>query len=156
MLHPSIDPTTSLCVQTGCTYSAFWKLLMVCHGNQGDRTRYGKVSKGIYINEKLVYGSTCSKLPAESAGMSQRYNIHRSENMRFSWSENDTPQSFCMQLSIDTNCTLAVNNDYMIICTKLLSKKQQLGHVCGEYEWSVNNFGLVSKFIGKRVACCYS
>jgi len=44
-----------------------------------------------------------------------------------------------MQLSIDRMCTLAVNNDYMIICTKLLSIKQQLGHVYGECEWSVND-----------------
>ena len=53
---------------------------MVGHGNRGDRTGSGKVSKLRYINEKLVYGSTCGELPAESAGMSQRYVIHRSEN----------------------------------------------------------------------------
>jgi len=53
---------------------------MVGHGNQGDQTGYGKVGKLGYINERLVYGSTCSELPAESAGMSQRYIIHRSEN----------------------------------------------------------------------------
>ena len=93
-----------------------------------------------YINIKLVYGSTCSELPAESSGMSQHYVIHRPENMFFSWSENDTPESCCMQLSIDTNCTLAVNNDYMINCKKLLSIKQQLGHVYGECELSVNDF----------------
>jgi len=57
---------------------------MVGNGNQGDRTGYGKVSKLGYINEKLVYGDTFSELPAESAGMSQRYIIHRSENMCFS------------------------------------------------------------------------
>ena len=49
--------------------------------------------------------------------------------MFFSSSEIAMTQSFCMQLSIVTNYTLAVNNDYMIICTKLLSIKQQLGHV---------------------------
>ena len=42
------------------------------HRNRGDPTGYGKVSKLGYINEKLVYGSTCSELPAERAGMSQR------------------------------------------------------------------------------------
>jgi len=57
---------------------------MVGHGNRGDQTGYGKVSKLGYINEKLVYGSICSKLPAEKAEMSQRYVIHRSENMSFS------------------------------------------------------------------------
>ena len=112
---------------------------MVGHGNRGDRTGYGKVSKLGYINEKLVYESTCSELPAESAGMSQRYVIHRSENMCFSWSEIDMPQRFCMQLSIDTNYTLAVNNDYMIICTELLTIQQQLGHVDGKHRWSIND-----------------
>jgi len=45
-----------------------------------------------------------------------------------------------MQLSIDTYYTLAVNNDYMIVCTKLLSIKQQLGHGYAECEWSINDF----------------
>jgi len=45
----------------------------------------------------------------------------------------------CMQLSIDTNYTLAVNNNYMIICTKLVFIKQQWGHAYGECEWSINN-----------------
>jgi len=139
MSHSSIHPTTSLCIQTGCTWSALWKSLMVGHGNRGDRTGYGKVWKLGYINQKLVCGSTCSELPAKSAGMSLCYVIHRSENICFSWLENDMPQSFCMQLSIDRNCTLAVNTDYMIICTKLLSIKQQLGHGYGECEWSVND-----------------
>jgi hypothetical protein len=92
---------------------------MVGHRNRGDPTGYGKVSKLGYFNEKLVYGSTCSELPAEHAGMSQRLVIHRSENMSFSCEDLDMPQSFCMQLSIDKICTLAVNNDYMIICRKL-------------------------------------
>jgi len=63
--------------------------------------QYGKVSKLYYINEKLVYGSICSELPAENAEMSQRYVIHRSENMSLSWSEIDTPESFCIQLSVN-------------------------------------------------------
>jgi hypothetical protein len=71
-----------------------------------------------YINKKLVDRSTCSELPAESAGLSQRYVIHRSENMCISGSEIDTPQSFWMQLGIETNYTLAVNNDHTIICTQ--------------------------------------
>jgi hypothetical protein len=49
------------------------------------------------------------------------------------------PESFCMQLSIDGICTLAVNNDYMIIRAKLLSIKQQFGHVNGECERSVKD-----------------
>jgi hypothetical protein len=93
-----------------------------------------------YINETLVYGSICSELPGESAGMSQRYIIHRSENMSFSGSEIDTPKTFCIQLSSDTNYTFAVNNDYMIICKKLFSIEQQLGHFEGGCEWSINDF----------------
>jgi len=102
---------------------------MVGHGNQADRTGYGNVSKLGYSNEKLAYGSTCSELPAESTGISQCYVIHRSENMCFSRSDIDTPQRFCMRQSNEANYTLAVNNDYIIICTKLLSIKQQVGHV---------------------------
>jgi hypothetical protein len=45
-----------------------------------------------------------------------------------------------MKLSIDTTCTLAVNNDYMIIYSKLLSIKQLLGNVYGESKWRVNEF----------------
>jgi hypothetical protein len=40
---------------------------MVGHGNQGEATGQGKISKFGYINEKLVYGSKCGTLPAESA-----------------------------------------------------------------------------------------
>ena len=51
-----------------------------------------------------------------------------------------TPQSFWMQLSIHTNYKLAVNNNNMIICTKLLTIQQRLGHIYGEPHWSVNDF----------------
>jgi hypothetical protein len=39
------------------------------HGNRGEGTGSGKVRKLGYINEKLVYGSICSELPAECPGM---------------------------------------------------------------------------------------
>jgi hypothetical protein len=45
-----------------------------------------------------------------------------------------------MQLSIDSNYTLAANNDYMIVYTKLLSIEQHFGQVYGECEWSANDF----------------
>jgi len=35
---------------------------------------------------------------------------------------------------------LAVNNDYMIMCINLLTIQQQLGHVSGERQQSVDNF----------------
>jgi len=49
-------------------------------------------------------------------------------------------QSFWIQLSIHTHYKLAVNNDYMIMCTKLLTIQQLLGHIYGERHWSVNDF----------------
>jgi hypothetical protein len=42
---------------------------MVGHGNQGEATGQGKISKFGYIKEKLVYGSKRGKLPAQSAKM---------------------------------------------------------------------------------------
>jgi len=113
---------------------------MVGHGNRGKGTGSGEVRKLDYINEKLVYRSTCDKLPAESTDMWQRYMINRSENRYISGSEIEMAQSFWMQLCIHTNDLLPINNDYMIICTKLLTLQQQLGHVYGERQRSVNNF----------------
>jgi hypothetical protein len=42
---------------------------MVGHGNQEEGTGSGKVRTSGYINVKLIYGSTCGKLPAENATM---------------------------------------------------------------------------------------
>ena len=156
MLQSSIHPTISLCNQTWCTWSTFWKLFMVGHANRREGTAYGKVRMLGYMNEKLVYGSTCGKLPAESAGMWQRYIIHHSQKMCISGWEIEKPQSFWMQLSIHTNYTLAVNNDYTIICTKLLPIQQQLGHDYGSFNGASMIFGLVSRLIGKQFARCYS
>jgi len=60
--------------------------------------------------------------------------------MCISGSDIEMPQNFWMQLSVHTNCKLAVNNYNMIICTKLLTIKQLLGHIDGERHWGVNNF----------------
>jgi hypothetical protein len=97
---------------------------MVGRGNQGDETEHGKVRKLGDLNEQLVYGSSCIELAAESAGLLQHFVIDDSYNMCFSASDIDTPQCFCIDMGIDRNCTLAVNTDYMIICTKLQSIKQ--------------------------------
>jgi len=40
---------------------------MVGHGNQGEGAGSGMVGQSGYINQKLVAGSACHKLPAESA-----------------------------------------------------------------------------------------
>ena len=60
--------------------------------------------------------------------------------MCISGSDIETPQSFWIQLSIHTNSILAVNNDYMIVCTKLLTIQQLLGHIYGERHGRVNDF----------------
>jgi len=59
--------------------------------------------------------------------------------MCISGSDIEMPQSFWIQLSIHTNYKLAANNEYMIICTKLLTIQQRLGHIYGERHWSVND-----------------
>jgi len=51
MLHSCIHQTTSLCTQTWCTLSTFWKSLMVGHGYQGEGTGWGQIRKLGYINE---------------------------------------------------------------------------------------------------------
>jgi hypothetical protein len=70
-----------------------------------------------------VYRSKRGKLPAETAGMRQNYVFSWSENMCISESEIQTPQTFWMQLGIQTSYTLAVTHDYTIICTKLCTVK---------------------------------
>jgi hypothetical protein len=42
---------------------------MVGHGNRGEANGEGKIRKLGYIDQTLVYGSKCGKLPAESAEM---------------------------------------------------------------------------------------
>jgi hypothetical protein len=81
VLYSSTHPTTSLCKYTCCGRLTLWQVLIVSHANRGELTRQGKWSKLGSINPKLVYESTCCELTAESAGMWQRYVIHRSENM---------------------------------------------------------------------------
>jgi hypothetical protein len=94
----------------------------------------------VFSNEKLVYESIFGKLAAESTGISQRYIIHLSMNMYIGGSEMEGPQCFLIQLIVLTNDTLAVKNGYIIISTKLLTIQQQLGHVYGETQLSVNNY----------------
>jgi len=140
MLHLSIHQPASLCSQTWSTWLRFSKLHMVGHGNWGEGTGHGTVRKLGYSNEKLLYGSICSKLLAECAGMWKRYLIYPSENMYSSGSEIERPQSFSMQLSIHTNDTLAFNNNDMIICIQSLIRHHQLEPIQGERQQSINNF----------------
>jgi len=102
---------------------------MVGHGKWGEGTGLGRVRKLGCINDKSVYGSICSKLPAECTGMWKRYLINHPENMCSSGSVIGRPPSFWTQLSIHTNDTLALNDDFMIMCITSLTKKQQLEHI---------------------------
>jgi len=81
MLQLSIHPPASLCAQTMCTWSWFWKFHMVGHGNWGEETGQEKPTKLGYTNETLVNRSICSILPAESAGMRQHSPIYHSGTM---------------------------------------------------------------------------
>jgi hypothetical protein len=89
---------------------------MVGHRNQGDGTRQDKGTKLGYINENFAIGSICSKLLAEYAGMRNHFPIYRSETTCNIGSEIPWVYSFGMQLCIHTNNTLAVNDNYMIMC----------------------------------------
>jgi hypothetical protein len=86
-------------------------------------------------------------LPTESAEMSPREVIHRSENFCIGWSEIDSPQIFFMQLSIGTNYTLAVNNDCLII-----KPTREQPHFCNERQLSVNDFW-IRKQLNWKVIC---
>jgi len=119
MLHSFTHPATSLFVQTSCTWSTMLNIHMVGYGYRGEGTGYVKVRKLDYINEKLVCGSAYWKLPAGNVDIWQRKVVNHSENIRFNQSKIETLHRFWMQLSIHTNNSLALNNDYMIICTKM-------------------------------------
>jgi len=140
MLHSSIHSPVALCAQIRCTWSRLWKWYMVDHGILPEGTGQGNISKWGYMNEKFVTRSICSTLAAERPAMWKLYLIHQSQNMCSSGSEIEILQIFCMQFSIHTNNMLAVNNDYMIMCINLLTIQQQLGHVSGERQRSVDNF----------------
>jgi hypothetical protein len=118
-IHTSKHPTVLLCFQTWFTWSWFWKLYMVGHGNEGERTWLETVRKLGNIKAKLLYGSKCSKLRAEHTGMWQQFILYCFENMCWSGSQIETPESFWMQLNIHTNDILAVNNDYNYVYTAI-------------------------------------
>lgn len=140
MLHCFSHSPASLCAQTWCTWSRLWKLHMVGHGYWGEATGQGQVRMFSYNNEKLVYGSICSKLPAECTGIWKCYLINCSENMYSGGSELERPQSFWMQLRIHTNDTWAVTNNYLSMCRKSLPIPQLLERIEDDRYWSVNNF----------------
>lgn len=87
-----------------------------------------------------MYGSICSKLPAECAGMGKRYLINHSEKMCSGGSVFERPEKFWIQLSIHTNDTLAVSYDYTIMCLTSFTIQQQIEHGQAERQQSINDF----------------
>ena len=63
--------------------------------------------------DRNVVNCQLNALKCDSAKLSITYRSCASVDQNF-----DTPQSIWMQLSIHINCTLAANNDCMIIYTK--------------------------------------
>jgi len=140
MLDSSIHPPASFCPQRSCKWWRLWRLHIVGQGNRGEGTKKVNVRKLGYIDNKVVYGPRCSKLPAEWAGMWMRYTIHRSENKCCSGSEIERPQSLWIQLCIYTTEMLGVKIDYIIMWTKLETIQQQVEHVWSERQLSINDF----------------
>jgi len=92
------------------------------------------------IDPQLVDGSTCGKLPTESAGMWQCNVIHRSDNVCSIGPQIERPQSLWMPLSIHRNDTLAINSGNRMIDIQWLTVQWLLGCGHGERQWSVNDF----------------
>jgi len=97
--------------QTCCTWSRFWKLVMLHHGNRGKRAGKRKGRKLGSICVKLVDGFVCRNIPAESNKMRRSYVIYRTDDMNIGGSETERPRCFWIQIVIGRNSILAVNND---------------------------------------------
>ena len=72
------------------------------------------------INQKLVNGSTCQKLQAESTGMRYGYVIYCSKDKYSCGSGIERRRSFGMQMIMHTNDILGVSKDYLNFCIQLL------------------------------------
>jgi len=102
MLQYFMQPTAYLSAETSCTWSGFWKSLMVRDRCSGDGAGYRKVTKLGSICSELVDGSWCRELPDESADTRWAYVIHRSDTMSSGGWETERPRSFWMQMIIHT------------------------------------------------------
>ena len=70
---------------------------MVNHGNWRKRAGKKKVRKSRSLCLKLVDGSVCRKLPAESAKMRRSYIIYWTNDVNSGGSETERPQCFWME-----------------------------------------------------------
>ena len=140
MLHSFMPPTAYVHAETWYTSLRFWKLLVVGCGNQGEWAGWDKAMKLGYVYQQLLYGSTCSKLPAKGAGTWSAYIISCSDNMSSGESEIDRPCSVSMQMFIHWNNILAAKNHCMHFSVQLLTIQWLQQCHWGECWWSVNNF----------------
>jgi len=88
----------------------FRKLLITGHGNWKAGAGWGKVRKSGCIDYRLVTGTTCRILPAESAALKQGYIIHCSDSVFNGGSENARRRSILMPISIARNSEMAANS----------------------------------------------
>ena len=83
---------------------------MVRHGNRGKPAGKRRVKKPGCICLKLVDGSVCCNLPAESAKMRRSYIIYRTDYLNIGDTETERPRCFWIQIILPGHGVLAVNN----------------------------------------------
>jgi len=98
---------------------------MVRHGYRGKRAGERKVTKSGSLSLKLVDGSICCNIPAESAKSRRSYVIDRTDDVDSGGSDTERPRFFWVQMILPRNGITAVNNDSMIF------KK----HDCAPNDW---------------------
>jgi len=103
--------TALLSAQTCCTWSRFWKLLIIRHGNWRKRAGKRKVRKSGTIYLKLGDGSLCCNSLGESTKTRWSYVIYWTDDTNSGGSDTERPQCVWMQMIIPRTGTFAVNND---------------------------------------------
>jgi len=86
---------------------------MVCHGSRRKRAGKRKVRKSGSICLKLVDGSVCHNIPAESAKTRWSYVIYWTDDVNSGGSDTERSRCFCIQMILPRNGVLAVNNEGM-------------------------------------------
>ena len=84
---------------------------MVREGNRGKRAGRRQVRKSGSICPKLVDGSECRNIPAESAKTRRSQVIYPTHDVNSGGSETERPQCFWTQMIIPKYDILAVNKD---------------------------------------------
>jgi hypothetical protein len=86
---------------------------MVQHGDLGKQAAKRKVKNSCSICRKLVDGSVCCDIQAESAKTRQSYAIYRTDKVNCGGLETESPRCCWIQLIPPRNGILADNNDSM-------------------------------------------